>query len=163
MLLALAACSAPGERDYRVPPRVTAGNFQSGYPAPDDWHRLAHYGNWDFIDAAVWREIVMRPDCDRATALLIFWKAQPDYFVEFPDRMAVPEVNRGGYDLVHLIRKRWGEGKYPQANIAFDPEVDVPPVDLPMLRERFGDRVDQMMPPDMRKKLPGHRIQPQGA
>jgi hypothetical protein len=159
VLLALTACSPPEEGNYHVPARVTAANLQSRYPAPDDWHRLALYGNWDFVDAAVWREIVTRPECDRATALLIFWKAQPDYFVAFPDRMAVPDINRDGYDLVHLIRKRWGEGKYPRANVAFDPEVDVPPVDLSMLRERLGERVDQLMPPAMREKLPGRRIQ----
>lgn len=68
--------SAPGIVSLE---RVTADTLNSTYATPDDWHRLALHGNWDFVDDAVWRTIVMRPDCDRATALAIFWMASPEY------------------------------------------------------------------------------------
>ncbi len=128
------------------------------YPHPDDWHRLALYGNRDFVDDAVWRDIAMQPDCDRATALAIFWMAQPDYFAEFADRAAVPDVDRASYDLITLIRERWQAGAYRRGELAFAPESDVSPVDLEGLRRRYGGRVDQLMPPEMRVKLEGRRL-----
>lgn len=138
--------------------RITAETVRTTYPGPDDWHRLALYGNGDFIDAAAWREIVMQPDCDRATALAIFWKMSPDYYAQFPDRAAVPEVNRAGYDLIELIRERWQAGVYRRGELAFDLEADAWPVDFDELRQRYGARVDRLIPPAMRVSLPGRRL-----
>jgi len=164
--LLLASCGAPSAATEGPRPdagritvdRITVENVRSIYPRPDDWHRLALYGNWDFVDEAVWREIAMEPDCDRATALAIFWKAQPEYFAEFTDQAAVPEINRASYDLINLIRERWQTGAYRRGELAFDPESDAWPVELEGLRQRYGGRVDQLMPADMRVRLEGRRL-----
>ncbi len=145
------------DRRFQVE-RITAETLRLAYPSPDDWHRLALYGNWDFIDPAAWREIAMQPDCDRATALTIFWKASPEYYVQFPNRAAVPEVNRIDFDLINLIRERWQAGAYGRANLAFDPETDAGPVNFEDLRWQYGVRVDQLMPADMRVTLRGRRL-----
>jgi hypothetical protein len=157
----LGACAAHGDRGNAAQPaigRVTAATFRSAYPRPDDWHRLALYGDWDFVDIQTWRAIVTQPDCDRATALAIFWKASPEYFVEFPDRAAVPAINRADYDLVTLIRDRWKAGAYTRAELEFDPDTDAWPMDRDELERRYGDRVEQLIPSDMRVQLHGRRL-----
>lgn len=159
--LLLASCGTPSgvTNDPQAnADRITVENIRSLYPQPDDWHRLVLYGNWDFVDAGVWRDIAMQPDCDRATALAIFWMASPEYYVEFASRETVPEVNRAGYDLINTIRARWQAGDYPRAELAFDPETDVWPIDLEGLRQRYGARVDQLMPAGMRVRLEGRRL-----
>lgn len=161
IVLFLGACSVPEDGGHAVQPqidRVTATNLRVVYPGPDDWHRIALFGNWDFIEHSAWREIVTQPDCDRATALAIFWKASPEYYAEFANRAAVPAVNLDDYDLIILIRDRWQAGAYTRAELAFDPDTDVWPVDLDALRRSYGERVDQLMPSHMRVRLQGRRL-----
>lgn len=44
--------------------------------SPDDWHRYADNLNWDDrLDGLYW--IVSQPDCDKATAVMTFWKGEP--------------------------------------------------------------------------------------
>ncbi len=126
---------------------------------PDGWHRLALYANWDFTDEAVWRWIISQPDCDRATALAIFWKASPEYYLEFRDRAAVPTEDRQGYDLLTSIRDRWVAGGYKRSELAFDLAHDVAPVEFAALERRFGEHVAKWIPPSMRISIDGRRIE----
>lgn len=155
-----AACSAKSgdaaEETPRSLPHVTTSTLPAN--APDEWHRLALYGNWDFVDADAWRTIVTRPDCDRATALAIFWKLSPEYHVQFADRDAVPAINRDDYDLIALIRERWRNGAYTRSELAFDPDADAWPLDIAALRRQYGERVDTFLPASMRVKLTGRRL-----
>jgi len=159
--LLVAGCSAVTGAGYAASPpleRVTADTVRTTYSRPDDWHRLALFGNRDFVDAAAWRTIVTQPDCDQATALAIFWMASPEYYVQFTGRADVPDTNRDGYDLIVLIRDRWRAGAYTRAELAFDPDIDVWPVDRAELRRRYGERVDRLMPQSMRVRLQGRRL-----
>lgn len=141
-----------------APEHITTELLASRYASPDDWHRLALYGNWDGVEEIVWRTIVQDPDCDQATALVIFWKASPEYYVEFKDRADVPAVNLSGYDLINLIRERWQSGAYVRSDLAFDPDTDAWPLDFDDLRRRHGARVDQLMPQTMRVRQEGRRL-----
>jgi hypothetical protein len=141
-----------------APEHITTESLASRYASPDDWHRLALYGNWDGVEEIVWRTIVLHTDCDQATALAIFWKASPEYYVEFKDRSSVPTVNLSGFDLTSLIRERWQSGAYVRSELAFDPDTDAWPLDFDDLRRRHGARVDQIMPPTMRVRLEGRRL-----
>ncbi len=159
--LCLHACG-PAERQAVTAPaalsHVTLETLTSTHRNPDDWHRLALAANWDFVDAAVWRAIIEQPNCDRATALAIFWTASPEYYVQFADREDVPTVNRSDYDLITAIRERWLRGDYVRAELAFDPDIDVWPLDMQDLRRRYGARVDAVMPAAMRVRLEGRRL-----
>lgn len=165
-MIAAAILSATGCGDQSAekagavltPRHITTELLTTRYPSPDDWHRLALFGNWDFIDESVWRTIVLDPDCDRATALAIFWRASPEYFVGFHDRTSVPAANQPHYDLINLIRERWQRGAYVRSELAFDPDTDAWPLDFEELRRRHGARVDELMPPTMRVRLDGRRI-----
>jgi hypothetical protein len=159
-LLVSSCGDAPTENAGAIlaPEHITAEVLASRHASPDDWHRLALYGNWDGVENSVWRTIVLNPDCDQATALAIFWKASPEYYVAFQDRADVPAVNLSGYDLINLIRERWQSGAYVRSELAFDPDTDAWPLDFDDLRRRHGARVDQLMPPTMRVRLEGRRL-----
>jgi Domain of unknown function (DUF4274) len=87
--------------------------------SPDDWHRYADNHNWDErLDGLFW--IVSQPDCDMATALLIFWKGEPtgyDYETE--------EEDLGGdiYAIVPMLKyisKRFNTTGYARSEISYD-------------------------------------------
>jgi hypothetical protein len=120
---------------------------------PDAWHCVAEGWNWDAGEDPLWW-IVTRPDCDRATALMVFWKTVPYHYL---GRQPWETTEPVDYDLYHTIRARWAGGFYTRAELAFDCERDVYPVDFDRHRRSFGDEVDQVMPPEMRR-LDGRRL-----
>jgi hypothetical protein len=128
---------------------------------PDDWHDVAMRWNWDFgRDVLTW--ITRQKWCDRATALLLFWKSRPDYFVAFGGvRAAVPEVNRDGFDFVQELRSRWRAGDYVRAELHFDLAEELRP-DFAELDGRFGERAAIELPLDMRGPLSGRVLEPTG-
>ncbi len=119
---------------------------------PDDWHRFALGANWDMHEPEIFEWIVKQPDCDKATALTLFWKAQPEYLAEFPDA----DVEHRS--LIAMIRYRWAEGVFERAELAFDADRDAWPLSLDTLRADVGSRIDQALPPAMRQALPGRRL-----
>ena len=129
---------------------------------PAGWHRIALYGNWDFTEPQVWTWIVSQPDCDKATALAIFWKASPEYYLQYADRSQARPAELDTYDLIALIRERWRAGAYTHAEFAFDPDTDAWPLDRAALARQYGARVDRDLPTDMRIKLPGRPVPDEG-
>lgn len=123
---------------------------------PDDWHRFALGANWGMHDPQVFEWVGAQPECDKATALTLFWLAQPDFYVEHPDAKA--EQRR----LVELVRERWLEGGYHRAELAFDPKIDAYLPDFDRLRMKVGGLVDDALPSSMRQPLPGRRLEDQG-
>ena len=158
----LLGCAGPEGDDNGLRPQGMLPADWAAMREPDDWHRLVLFANWDFVEPALFRRIAEQPNCDRATALALFWKSQPEYFLEFPDRAAVPEPNRELHDLIVLIRERWQAGAYTRAELAFDRERDAWPLDFAALERQFGARVDQFMPRSMRGALPGRRVSEDG-
>jgi hypothetical protein len=125
---------------------------------PDDWHRVAMSWNWDHgDDVPTW--ICRQERCDRATALYLYWCAQPDYFVAFRGvREAVPQFNRCGFDFVREVRTRWQAGAYVRAELGFELEELRRP-DYATLEAEFGDRVATELPLDMRGPLRGRVLE----
>jgi hypothetical protein len=120
---------------------------------PDDWHCVAAGWNWDAGEDPLWW-IVTRPDCDRATALMVFWKAGPYHYIGCPP---AESVNADDIDLYHAIRARWAAGYYTRSELAFDCETDVHAIDFAGQQRDFGDAVNQVMPLDMRR-VAGRRL-----
>ena len=120
---------------------------------PDDWHRFALDVNWDFHPPELFEWIVQQPNCDKATALTLFWKAQPDYVIEFP------EDTYAHRDLVELIRERWLAEEYERNELAFDPETDAWLPDFEALQAKVGVDIEQELPLSMRLSLPGRRLE----
>ncbi len=84
--------------------------------SPDEWHRVALSWNWDAVGSVLpW--ILKQPDCDKATAQMLFHRASP---IEM-----LTEARRGnGYEqeiaLCRLIAERWNGGQYRRTELASD-------------------------------------------
>ena len=81
---------------------------------PDEWHRWAISWNWDHgTELAEW--IVDQPNCDRGTALSLYYMIQPDYYTRYASvEAAVADgVGHGeSIDLVMRICEKWRKGAY---------------------------------------------------
>jgi hypothetical protein len=134
--------------------------------SPDDWHRYADDHNWDLqLDGLYW--IVSQPQCDRATATLIFWKGEPtgydfeDYEGEMGEDVFAVEP------LLKLIAERFNTTGYPRAEIAYDfleaagASADyeyAPMIKAGRLRD-FEELADRGLHPDlMVLNLPGRKV-----
>lgn len=96
--------------------------------SPEEWHRVALDFNWgNRLDALYW--IVQQPECDRATALTIFWLAQPTAWhlgqpseaeaIQSSEADAI-QSNSPEVKLVRFIAARLHAKGYTRARIAFD-------------------------------------------
>lgn len=90
---------------------------------PDDWHRYASNLNWgDRLDGLFW--IVNQPDCDKATAVMIFWAGEPTGYdwQEESEPMGADEYAVA--PMLKYIVQRFNAGGYPRSEIAYDFRAD---------------------------------------
>lgn len=80
---------------------------------------LANEFNWD-DDFETLYGIILDPNCDQATALLIFWLAKPIYYTQFTNKNEVPSYSRATYRLIKIIEEKFLKGEYKKV-ISFDP------------------------------------------
>ncbi|HEX4410907.1 MAG TPA: DUF4274 domain-containing protein [Xanthobacteraceae bacterium] len=87
---------------------------------PDIWHIAAKNWNWDYSHAPLlW--IIRQKNCDIATALEIFFLADPSYYFRWVnDRSSVPTNNLEMFDFLAELRRRLAQGFYKRSEIAFD-------------------------------------------
>ena len=82
------------------------------------WHQAADAWNWDYgFPPMQW--IASQRDCDRATAVLLYYLSGPSYFLQHETEPH--ERTREGYGLVATIRDRVRRGDYHRSEIAYDP------------------------------------------
>lgn len=104
-------------------PNVIFARWLIAKSDPDAWHILAMAWNWDYGRAPlVW--IIRQNNCDIATALEIFFLAEPSsYFRYGNDRSSVPAGwQTEDFDFLAEIRERIARGFYQRSEIAFDGE-----------------------------------------
>jgi len=90
---------------------------------PDVWHQVAMGWNWDGgVAPLVW--MIRQPQCDRATALLIYWRGGPGSFLEYSGRDEVPAFALEVFDLLAEVEDRLLSDFYARQEIAFDPRSD---------------------------------------
>jgi hypothetical protein len=125
---------------------------------PEDRHVFALGANWDFTDITLFEWIASQPDCDKATALVLFWKVHGDYYAKFENEADVPPVNIDGYRLAKLIRDRWISGKYVRSQISFEMEKDVGKQNFSEIDAALGPNALEKIPASMRQDIAGQRI-----
>lgn len=104
------AASARAHRDELA--QLRAGS-------PDDWHRYAFDLNWDDpLDGLFW--IVRQPQCDRATAHLIFWKGEPTGYEWERDDEPMGADEYAVAPMLRFIAERFNAHGFPRAEIAYD-------------------------------------------
>lgn len=91
---------------------------------PKIWHQIAWNWNWDDGHDEPIKWILNQKNCDKGTALLIFWYLGPRYFSRYAKRDEVPEYEIKHYDLIKDIEEKYKSGFYDHENIYFDPAND---------------------------------------
>ncbi len=103
-----------------------------------------------------WRRVLDSPLCDMGTALLIFWLNDPAYHYEFASPEDVPSINRGSYDLVREIERKYRAGAYPSGVVRFDPTA----FDGFSFLDGQALEAVERVPAEMRRPSPGEPVPP---
>src|SRR3989344_4934279 len=86
---------------------------------PAMWHQIAWNWNWDDGHDGPIKWILDNPECDKGTALLVYWYLSPRYFSQYENADVVKNYERVHYDLIKEIEKKYLEGFYKKENIIF--------------------------------------------
>lgn len=69
--------------------------------------------------------VVCDPDrCALGTAVMLYWLASPQYYLQFTTRDDVPAYALDGWDLVEAVEARVRTGAYRHDDVFFDPSDD---------------------------------------
>lgn len=80
---------------------------------------LADLYNWDDgVQVLDW--IVDSPRCDKGTAVMIFWKAEPDFYFDYTEE-TIGEWEKDVWMLLQKILKKIRSGAFARSRFAFNP------------------------------------------
>ncbi|GAA4027607.1 hypothetical protein GCM10022281_02860 [Sphingomonas rosea] len=86
---------------------------------PDDWHAFAAGFNWgEPLGPLCW--IVQQPDCDRATAHLIFWAGEPTGYEWQDEEEPLGADPYAVAPLLRFINDRFHGRGFPRAELGYD-------------------------------------------
>ena len=131
---------------------------------PDDWHQIAHSASHDSVDPEIFQWIASRPDCEAATALVLFWMAQPEHYLKVGrDRDALNESMNPDhvadllkyFDMIEYIRNRWFATGYTQRNISFNYYRDIWTNEFERIDAEYGELALKYLPLEMRQSIEG--------
>jgi Domain of unknown function (DUF4274) len=142
--------------------------------SPEDWHRYAYNHNWnDPLYGLFW--IVSQPNCDMATALLIFWKGEPTAYDYETEEEKMGDDIYAVAPMLKYISKRFNTTGYTRSKISYDfledHGIDMPEYhamckagrlrDIELLIERQKDVADPLVKlhPNMKLlKIAGRKV-----
>ena len=118
---------------------------------PEELHVFANTWNWDKGTWAL-EEILRNPACEGATALMLYWRARPEYYLQFADRTALEADpaqagNLEGFDFLTQLETRYLAGAFPVRAITFDPAD--PDDNLVGVYDDLRDKFVRQLPPVM--------------
>lgn len=91
-------------------------------------HAVANHHNWDDGEKRLF-QVIRHPACTLATALLVYWKSEPQEFTAFASARDAPRGDRTIVELLREIEAGVEAGRYAKGPIPFDAR-DVGGVDL---------------------------------
>ena len=103
---------------------ATFGETLQRIESSAELHAFAQQINWDGgfdeLDA-----VLGHPQCDRGTALMIYWLGEPAYFAEFTSVDDVPDVNQPLKHFLNRVETRLLTDQFKSDKIRFDPMADL--------------------------------------
>lgn len=103
------------ERVYR--------DFFAAIKDPEELHIFADTFNWD-CECGELKKVIQHPLCDLGTALLVYWRGQPGYYLRYATRKEAEPYERAAYSLLREIERRVKRGEYKTARLAYNPRKD---------------------------------------
>lgn len=95
----------------------------------EELHYLATIVNWD-SDIPTIQWIVNQPICSKATALMLFWQAQPMDFLCYSLKAKSIGDDISIFELIKNIMLKFQQNFYIEADIHYDPQEDMPVEDV---------------------------------
>jgi hypothetical protein len=86
-------------------------------------HLFASLSNWDFGTDSLHR-VATHVNCEAATALLIYWRGRPEWYLQYASASAVPEHEQKTYELLSFIESRYLSGAYRLGSLRYDPVAE---------------------------------------
>ncbi|GAA3994257.1 hypothetical protein GCM10022408_00680 [Hymenobacter fastidiosus] len=99
-------------------------------------HYLASIYNWD-DGTALLEWVVNHSKCDRATALMIFWRSEPDFYTRFNSESEA-DFEADVFRLVRLIVSNFEANKYKKASLEYNPAKEGYDVDYVDPKEKWS-------------------------
>lgn len=97
--------------------------------------KKAFYYNWD--DGLTGLEKIVKDNhCDKATALMIFWRGHPAYYYNHPNVDTMEPYEKTTFDFLKSLAANILSDKYPET-ISFSPEKEFIPTDLGNIPEEL--------------------------
>lgn len=90
--------------------------------------KKAFYYNWDNGLTGL-EKIVRDSNCDKATAIMIFWRGHPNYYYNHPNVEKMEDYEKAAFDFLKLLEKDLVSERYPKI-ISFSPEKEFIPATL---------------------------------
>ena len=128
--------------------------------SPEDWHRVAlsfKARNDGPMDALRW--IASQDDCDKATALTVFWKAEPQIILALMAEGQSSDDRLNRLNTARIVAHRLSEGGYDRSEIAFDPGLYGPAhYDAMVCSAATLDPAPMLLCDDMKRPIAGKPI-----
>ena len=87
--------------------------------SPEHRHFVATSLNWDFAEPALdW--VVRQPDCDVATAVELFWLANPEESLCYPGIHAIGQGQGWVFEFLKYMVDRENDGQYRRRVISYN-------------------------------------------
>lgn len=100
------------------------------FETPSDLHYLAEKWPWETKEEVEIIHLICESDlCSQATALMLFWLAQPKDYTAYKFGSKAPYAN-DIFEIIQLILKRFEAGEYKHYDIHYDPRGDMPSDDI---------------------------------
>ena len=103
--------------------RTATQEFLAGDTPAEELHLFAQAWNWDGGMNEM-RQVATHPNCDAGTALMLYWLAGPEFYLQYETREGVPAWAHEGLDLVQTIEQRYLSDAYATSQIRFDPRAE---------------------------------------
>ena len=157
MLLAWAEHCSPWT-DYSAQRFVAFARWLIATPNPDAWHIVATNWNWDYGRAPLlW--IIRQKNCDIATALEVFFLAEPSYYFRYGNaRSSVVDQDLEMFDFLAEIRQRLAQGFYERSEIAFDGEEHMRFIHRGLKTAEDETLARSFFPREAGQKIPGRDV-----
>ena len=106
--------------------------------------KKAYHHNWDNGTRGL-QAMLADPNCDRATALMIFWMGSPAYYYNHPDPQAMQPYEVQQFDFLKAVAADLLAGKYP-VGISYAVDPALLPAALGQIPAALAEPVQGAMP-----------------